>query len=141
VAERTDPDDIQREIERTRNELAETIDAIAEKVSPKRAAARTADRVKAAVRGDTRARASFGVPETGERVTLTSDGRSSYAPSTAADRHESYARAAGLPGGSRTSSLYTVQRRLRVDRVLMAAGAVAVVIAAIVLVRRRRGDE
>lgn len=43
------PDAIQREIEVTRAELAEAIDAIAEKVSPKRVAARGAEQVKAKV--------------------------------------------------------------------------------------------
>jgi hypothetical protein len=44
-----DPDAIQREIERTRAELADTIDAIADRLSPKRAAARGAKAVKAQV--------------------------------------------------------------------------------------------
>ncbi|HWB66114.1 MAG TPA: DUF3618 domain-containing protein [Mycobacteriales bacterium] len=37
-----DPDVIQREIEQTRTELAETVDAITERISPKRAASRFA---------------------------------------------------------------------------------------------------
>ncbi len=41
-----DPDDIQREIDRTRTELASTIDTIADRVNPKR----VADRGKQAVR-------------------------------------------------------------------------------------------
>jgi hypothetical protein len=44
-----DPDVIQREIERTRAELADTIDAIADRLSPKRAASRGAKAVKAQV--------------------------------------------------------------------------------------------
>lgn len=44
-----DPDAIAREIEQTRAELAETIDAIAERISPKRAASRGAQAVKAQV--------------------------------------------------------------------------------------------
>ncbi len=44
-----DPDAIQREIETTRVELAETIDAIAEKVSPQRAAERGKVKLKALV--------------------------------------------------------------------------------------------
>lgn len=44
-----DPDAIQREIEVTRAELADAIDAIAEKVSPKRAASRGMDRVQTLV--------------------------------------------------------------------------------------------
>jgi hypothetical protein len=44
-----DPDAIQREIEQTRAELADTIDAIADRLSPKRAASRGAKAVKAQV--------------------------------------------------------------------------------------------
>jgi hypothetical protein len=44
-----DPDAIAREIEQTRAELADTIDAIADRISPKRAAARGAQAVKAQV--------------------------------------------------------------------------------------------
>ena len=44
-----DPDELQAEIERTREELAQTFDAIAEKVSPKRAVSRTTTRVKGKV--------------------------------------------------------------------------------------------
>src|SRR5947199_8919480 len=42
-----DPDLIQKEIEQTRAELADTIDAIADRISPKRAASRGAAAVKA----------------------------------------------------------------------------------------------
>jgi hypothetical protein len=44
-----DPDAIQREIEQTRAELADTIDAIADRVSPKRAAVRGTQAVKTQV--------------------------------------------------------------------------------------------
>ena len=43
------PDLIQKEIEQTRVELAETIDAIADRISPRRAASRGAQAVKAQV--------------------------------------------------------------------------------------------
>jgi hypothetical protein len=49
VAASRDPDAIAREIEQTRAELADTIDAIAERISPKRAASRGAHAVKAQV--------------------------------------------------------------------------------------------
>ena len=136
MAQQSDPDEIQREIERTRAELAETIDAIADKVSPRRAVVRTADKVRAAVKGDTRPRLGVAVPETGERVEMVADNQPSHAPSTAADLHERNARATGLPGSS-GSSVYTVERRLRVDRVLIVAGGVLVVTLAAVLIRRR----
>ena len=43
----TDPDALEREIERTRAELARTVDAIADRVSPKRVAERGIAKVKA----------------------------------------------------------------------------------------------
>jgi hypothetical protein len=49
VAASRDPDAIAREIEQTRAELADTIDAIADRISPRRAASRGAQAVKAQV--------------------------------------------------------------------------------------------
>src|SRR5687768_8043276 len=46
-----DPEVLAGEIEKTREELAETLDAIADKVSPKKAAARTKKKVGDAVKG------------------------------------------------------------------------------------------
>jgi uncharacterized protein DUF3618 len=141
---KTDPDEIQREIERTRTDLAETIDAIAQKVSPRRALTRTVDRVRAAVQGDhagPRVGVGVGVPETGERVGLVAGGGAAVdAPTTAIDRHEAHARDTGAPGGAHAGSLYTVQRRLRVDRVLIAAGAAVALVIAVVLVRHSGDD-
>jgi hypothetical protein len=45
-----DPEALAAEIERTREDLAETLDAIAEKVSPKRVAKRTTKKVTSAVK-------------------------------------------------------------------------------------------
>jgi hypothetical protein len=45
------PDEIQRDIERTRQELAETFDAIADRVSPKRAVSRTTSKIKSRLSG------------------------------------------------------------------------------------------
>jgi hypothetical protein len=42
----TDPDELERRIARTRTELAQTVDAIADRVSPKRVAERTVADVK-----------------------------------------------------------------------------------------------
>ncbi|MEV6153960.1 DUF3618 domain-containing protein [Nonomuraea sp. NPDC052129] len=42
----TDPDELERRIARTRAELADTVDAIADRVSPKRVAERTVADVK-----------------------------------------------------------------------------------------------
>lgn len=44
-----DPEEIQREIEATRAQLAESIDVLVEKLSPKRVAARGAERAKTLV--------------------------------------------------------------------------------------------
>ena len=46
----SDPDELAAEIEKTREDLAETLDAIAEKVSPKRVAKRTTKKVTTAVK-------------------------------------------------------------------------------------------
>ena len=58
-----DPDRLAADIERTREELAETLDAIAEKVSPKRVAKRTTKRVATAVK-DTAHDAATSVKDT-----------------------------------------------------------------------------
>src|SRR4051794_40746067 len=51
VAEQRKPDTIQREIEQTRAELADTIDAIADRISPRRAASRGAQAVRSRASG------------------------------------------------------------------------------------------
>jgi len=131
VADRTDPDEIQREIERTRAELAETIDAIADRVSPKRVTARTVERVRAVVKGNGAAR-----PQVVVDASTVARVQPGGVP-TEADRHEIDARATGLPSGA----VYAVRRRLRTDRVLMVAGALTAVVAVVIVVRRRAGAE
>ena len=106
------PDAIQREIEQTRAELADTIDAIADRISPKRAASRSASAVKAQV----------------SSVLGHSNGHS--APSVVVDKP-------AAPTYTETTS-YQVNRQLRVDRVLVAVGAVAALAGGIVLWRSRR---
>lgn len=59
----TDPDALVAEIEQTREDLAETLDAIVDKVSPKRVAKRTTKRVGDAAKG--------GVTEAAESVKQT----------------------------------------------------------------------
>lgn len=59
----SDPDAMVAEIERTREELAETLDAIADKVSPKRVAKRTTKKVATAVK-DTAHDAAASVKDT-----------------------------------------------------------------------------
>jgi hypothetical protein len=97
-----DPDAIAREIEQTRAELADTIDAIADRLSPKRAAARGSKAVKAQV----------------SSVFHSPDGSSGGGPLLA-------------EGG------LSRHRRLRSERVLLAVGATAVVVGAVVFWRTR----
>lgn len=106
------PDAIQREIEQTRAELADTIDAIADRISPKRAASRSASAVKAQV----------------SSVLGHSNGHA--APSVVVDQP-------AAPAYTETTS-YQVNRQLRVDRVLLAVGLAAAVAGGIVLWRSRR---
>jgi hypothetical protein len=105
-----DPDVIQREIEQTRAELADTIDAIADRLSPKRAAARGAKAVKAQVssvldRADADATTGTSTPDGGGPVLA----------------------AGGI----------AQQRRLRPDRVIMIVAGVAVVGTGVMVWRSR----
>jgi hypothetical protein len=78
-----DPEQIAADIERTREELAETLDAIAEKVSPKRVAKRTTKKVAAAVK-DTAQDAAATVKDTAStakgKVTGTAPAKTDWAP-------------------------------------------------------------
>lgn len=119
MADQRDPDTIQREIERTRAELADTIDAIADRVSPRRAAARGVGAVRHAVSGHKAPASVLDAPHGG--------GAGPKAIESA---------------GSHTSEWtgtaeYAVRRRLRADRVLIAVGVVSAV-AAVVVLRRAR---
>ncbi|WP_113703920.1 DUF3618 domain-containing protein [Nonomuraea lactucae] len=60
----TDPDELERRIARTRAELARTVDAIADRVSPKRVAERTV--------ADVRTRAGHLVGSVGDALGMTS---------------------------------------------------------------------
>jgi hypothetical protein len=94
-----EPAEIEREIELTRTYLADTVDAIAHKVSPKEVAGRTLATVKSKVEGI----------KSGSVETFTSrDGE------------------------------FAVQRKLRVDRVGMAAGGLAGVVGLVVALRKFR---
>jgi hypothetical protein len=113
-----DPDAIQREIEETRAELARTVDLIAERLSPRRAASRGASRVKSSIDGV--------FHRDGD------DGHDHTAPGAAEHAHG--IRSVPLsPNGDAQ-----LVRTLRTDRVVVAAAAVAAVIGAIVFLRRRR---
>src|SRR5438067_9550912 len=94
-----EPAEIEREIELTRTYLADTVDAIAHKVSPKEVAGRSLASVKAKVEG----------LKNGSVETFTSrDGE------------------------------FQVQRKLRVDRVGIAAGGVASLVGLVVAIRKFR---
>jgi hypothetical protein len=138
VPETRSPDAIQKEIEQTRAELAETIDAIADRISPKRAASRGAAAVKAGVSG------VFGG---------NGNGNGSGAPAAVLDapavassktdteqRTRQISAVADSGGGSAYagSSEYAVKRTLRTERVLLAVGVVAAVAAVAVLWRSRK---
>jgi hypothetical protein len=59
----TDPDELERRIARTRAELAQTVDAIADRVSPKRVAERTM--------ADVKSRAGYFVASVGDALGVT----------------------------------------------------------------------
>jgi hypothetical protein len=128
VAGQRTPDTIQREIEQTRAELADTIDAIADRLSPKRVASRGAHAVKAQVtsvfNGDGESPAAAPAPPGGY---------------DAAARQQAVRQVAADGGGAYTgTSQFTVARRLRVDRVLLTVGVAAAVAGVVVLWRSRR---
>jgi hypothetical protein len=133
VGEQRNPDTIQREIEQTRAELAETIDAIADRISPKRAASRGAHAVKAHVSS------VFGGANGAPAAVLDAPAAAPSAVNGARRRQaiEGVARAGGGTAYTGTSE-FAVSRRLRVDRVLLATGAAAAAVGLVVLWRSRR---
>ncbi|TMR95381.1 DUF3618 domain-containing protein [Nonomuraea basaltis] len=104
----TDPDELERRIARTRAELAQTVDAIADRVSPKRVAERTV--------ADVKSRAGHFVASVGDALGVT-------------PRPVEY--------GDDTDRIWE-EERPDLAPVLIGIGAVLVVGAAIVLWRRRR---
>jgi hypothetical protein len=87
VAGERSPDAIQREIEQTRAELADTIDAIADRISPKRAASRGAQAVRAQVSSRRRPRSSTRRPMPPRpRIRAHGSGRSARSPPQVAAR-------------------------------------------------------
>jgi len=132
-----DPDSIQKEIEQTRAELADTIDAIADRVSPKRAASRGAHAVKSSVSG---LFGSNGANSNGSGPASVLDAgaaRSAKVDSAARERAvQSVARTGGGAAYTGTSE-FTVARKLRADRVLLVVGLAAAVAGAVVLWRSR----
>lgn len=115
-----DPIAIEREIEQTRAELAHTVDLIAERLSPKRAASRGASKVRESIEG------VFSRENGAGNGQLSPRDDSPYEP-----RETPVIQSVALP--SPTS------RTLRKDRVAMAVGTVAAVVAVVVWLKRRRG--
>ena len=119
-----DPSAIEREIEETRAELARTVDLIAERLSPKRAASRGVTKVREGIggvfhqeNGDGSASGNGHGP----------DDASPYEPREPSSIHTVPISTGGI----------AQQRTLRKDRVAMAVGALAAVVALVVLKRRR----
>ncbi|MEV3977241.1 DUF3618 domain-containing protein [Nonomuraea sp. NPDC049758] len=104
----TDPDELERRIARTRAELAQTVDAIADRVSPKRVAERTVVDVKT--------RAGHFVASVGDALGVT---------------------ARPVDYGDKPEGVWEDEQP-NLAPVLIGVGAVLVVGAAIVLFRRRR---
>jgi hypothetical protein len=136
VAERN-PDAIQREIEQTRAELADTIDAIADRISPRRAASRSAHAVKQSVTSELNGHSG----SNGHAPAAVLDAAPAEAArhTDHAGRHRAVRSIAEGGGGSAYTGTgsYAVSRRLRVDRVLLAVGAAAAVAGAVILWRSR----
>lgn len=118
-----DPHAIQREIEHTRAELAETIDAIADRVSPKRVASRSAARLRTAMH-----EVLHGVD--GGPAGQQPSHRALPPSRTGAALDELRDVAEEGSGAAFTGAhTYLVERQLRADRVLLAIGAAAAVAA------------
>lgn len=129
-----DPDAIQKEIEQTRAELAETIDAIADRISPKRAASRGAQAVKAqvsSVLGGGESKAPAAVIDAPPRAAASPD----PVARTAAVHEIAQSGGGATHTGTRE---FAVSRKLRTDRVFLAVGVAAAVVGLIVLRRSKR---
>ncbi len=111
------PDAIAREIELTRAELADTIDAIADRISPKRAVSRGRQAVRAQVSSVT--------------------GRSSDEPTRVISLDEPPSTSTGSVAGS--ASMATMRSgAAAIDRRLLVAGAAAGAVVGVIVLRRKR---
>src|SRR4051812_4132455 len=133
-----DPDTIQREIEQTRAGLADTIDAIADRISPRRAASRGATAVKSSVSGlfgNGNGSANGSAP-----ASVLDAGPATAGKVDTAARRRSVESVAETGGGAAYTGTreFRVTRRLRVDRVLLPVGVAAAVVGVAVLWRSRR---
>ncbi|OHV38072.1 MULTISPECIES: DUF3618 domain-containing protein [Pseudofrankia] len=118
-----DPATIQRQIDETRAELAETIDAIADIVSPRRVAERAGEQVRAKV-AELRARVGHG----GEPLELAADGTTP--PAALPAPRAALTAAPGAPGQASGG------RTVRWGRVALAVGATTLLV--VRTTRRRR---
>ena len=134
-----DPDTIQREIEHTRAELADTIDAIADRISPRRAASRGATAMKSTVSGLLGGNGNSSANVSGPASVLDA-GPAAAGKVDTAGRPRAVQSVAKRGGGAAYTgtSEFSVNRRLRVDRVLLTVGVAAAVAGAVVLWRSRR---
>jgi Protein of unknown function (DUF3618) len=113
-----DPTAIEREIEETRAELARTVDLIAMRLSPKRAASRGATKMKEGIEG------------VFSRENGHSNGQTQIATGSPLEpREEPSIHAVPVPEPT--------TRTLRKDRVAIAVGAVAALVALFVVLKRR----
>jgi hypothetical protein len=114
-----DPRAIEREIEQTRTELARTVDLIAERLSPRRAAGRGAMKMRQGID------VVFHRENGSGNGQVHAPGGEMYEP-----REPRAIRSVPVPPGAGT-------RTLRKDRVAIAIGAFAALAALIVVLRRR----
>ena len=123
-----DPEAIQREIDRTRQELAQTLDAIADKVSPRKHLDRGKAKAKDALEQG-KAKAKETADTARQQVEARRNGTSGSGGSGSVQTYED---------GRGGQLYYSSGRELRTDRVAIAGVALAAVLAYLVR-RRRRG--
>jgi hypothetical protein len=116
-----DPAEIQQQIEATRIELAETVDAIAEIVSPKRVAKRSVEQAKAKV----------------EELRERANGTSPRELVAGRNAEGNLALPAAMRDQLTRTTEYGSSRTVRWDRVGMIVGTVLL----LALIRRRRSDD
>lgn len=165
MSDNRSPDAIQREIEATRAELADTIDAIADRVSPRKAATRSAAAVKAQVSAAL-GQAEKAASGAGQKVKSAAPGPTKE-PAIQPQQVEQADSGRVVPGSGPTALDATApmqtnglpsavldatpdqaarrtpvatlhQRSLRTDRVLLSVGVAAALVGVAVLVRGRR---
>ncbi len=125
-----DPAAIQQQIENTRAELAVTLDAIAELVSPRRIAERTGEQIRGRV-AELRQKVISGTFAGPDAITagFDGDGEKAFAVDEARDGQV-------LAGG--TESRFVLRRTVRWDRVIITGSVLLLVVGAGRRRRRRR---